>query len=159
MSVKPTYMKLTILLGICLFCLGISGFAQQDTSKTAVDTTQIDKKFFNLGLQYFEQDIYEIAIQYFDSAIVYNQEYMDAYAYRGISKLEIGHYMDAIEDFDYALILEPGYAEVYIFRGDAKFQMEDPEKACEDWYEAYALGLRTAMKRIEKNCELDKKKK
>ena len=149
-------MRSIIFVCIILIGLQLSVAAQQDTTNVEIDTTQIDEKFFNLGLQYFEKDQYEIAIQYFDSVIVHNQEYMDAYAYRGISKLELGLYMDAIEDFDYALILEPGYAEVYVFRGDAFLMIEDKEKACENWYEAYALGLKSSMKRIKANCALEK---
>lgn len=129
--------------------------AQIDMSVKNTDTTQIDQKFFNLGYQYFEKDKYTFAIQYFDSAIVYNQEYMDAYAFRGICKLETKRYMDAIEDFDYALILESGYAEIYVFRGDAKKALDDIEKACEDYFEAYSLGLRTVMSRMKENCNLE----
>lgn len=146
------------MLSILFLSLPVILMAQQDTTQTAIDTTQIDQKFFLLGVQYFEQERYDIAQHYFDSAIVYNQEYMDAYAYRGICKLEQKQYMDAIEDFDFALILEPGYAEVYFYRGDAKMLLDDKEKACEDWFEAYALGLKTVMGRIKENCELEEKR-
>jgi tetratricopeptide (TPR) repeat protein len=110
--------------------------------------------YFQKASELFDQQSYLQAKQYCDSAIVYNTENMQAYAFRGVCKYNLKDYPSAIEDFDLALVLEKGYAEVYYYRGLCKKELGFDKLACDDWYEAYELGFKKVIKIIESNCEL-----
>ena len=114
--------------------------------------------FFEKANLYFDKNDFEHAIIYYDSTILANTEFLQAYAFRGICKFELKRYQEAIEDFDLALILDAGYAEIYYYRGLSKKELGLNEKACNDWIEAYNLGLKKTLKLIQQNCEMELKK-
>lgn len=114
--------------------------------------------FFEKANLYFDKNDFEHAIVYYDSTILANTEFLQAYAFRGICKFEMKRFQEAIEDFDLALILDGGYAEIYYYRGLAKKELGFNDKACSDWIEAYNLGLKKTLKLIEQNCEAELKK-
>lgn len=142
------------ILGILFFTLGLffpgNTSAQMTKSKAEI--------FFEKANLYFDKNDYEHAIVYYDSTILANTEFLQAYAYRGICKFELKRYQEAIEDFDLALILDAGYAEIYYYRGLSKKELGLNEKACNDWIEAYNLGLKKTLKLIQQNCEMELKK-
>ena len=112
------------------------------------------KSYFETANVYFDKEDYQTALLYCDSAILFDTENIEAYAYRGVCKFQLKDYDSAIEDFDLAIVLNNGYAEVYYYRGLCKKELGADEKACEDWYNAYELGFKSVMKIIKANCEI-----
>lgn len=112
------------------------------------------KVYFEQANVYFDKEDYKTALLYCDSAISFDTENVEAYAYRGVCKFQLKNYDAAIEDFDLALVLNNGYAEVYYYRGLCKKELGADKQACEDWYSAYDLGFRSVIKIIKANCKL-----
>ncbi|RLD46888.1 MAG: hypothetical protein DRI86_01885 [Bacteroidetes bacterium] len=143
-------MKQYLLIIFNLFLFSNISFAQVDEAKS--------NAYFQTANIYFDQDKYDIAILYCDSAIIANTDNLEAYTYRGVCNFSLKEYDSAIEDFDLALILNPGYAEVYYYRGICKMELGAKDQACEDWYNAYNYGYKKVMSIIEENCDLQDSK-
>lgn len=112
------------------------------------------KAYFEKANVYFDKADYHTTLLYCDSAILFDTENLEAYAYRGVCKFQLKDYEAAIKDFDLALILNSGYAEVYYYRGLCKKELGADKQACEDWYNAYNLGFKSVMKIIKANCKI-----
>lgn len=140
-------MKINIGSTILLILLSIGLNAQINE--------ELSNKFFEKADSLVDLKEYKAAVNSLDSAIYYNSENFDAYSLKGFCQLNLGMHMRAIESFDLALILEPNYAEVYYLRGISKLELNQEKKACEDFIEAYALGIKDAMKFIEQHCDLE----
>ena len=117
------------------------------------------KAYFEEANVHFDKEDYQMALLYCDSAILFDTENVEAYAYRGVCKFQLKDYESAIEDFDLALVLNNGYAEVFYYRGLCKKELGADKQACEDWYIAYNLGMKSVMKIIKANCELTEDQK
>ena len=143
-------MKIFFLFIISII-ISLSAFAQTDKYKS--------QQYFDTANTYFDQENYEVVINYCDSAIKYDAENLEAYAYRGVSKFSLDRYEDAISDFDLTLILNNGYAEIYYYRGLCKLELGANNQACEDFYDAYNLDYKDVMKIIEANCSIKEEKK
>ena len=78
-------------------------------------------------------------ITYLDSLIKLKSDYADAYAARGITKIDLSQYRVAIADFDTAIQLKPDDALAYIKRGYAKHQLEQYAASMEDYDTAIRL--------------------
>ena len=129
----------------------MSVFSQANVTKSLA--------YFKQASNYFDEQKYETAIKYCDSAITTNAENLEAYAYRGVCNFNLKKYETAIQDFDLALILNDGYAEVYYYRGLSMLELGANKKACADFYEAYNLDFKEVIKIIEANCEIEDKGK
>lgn len=140
-------MKLNNLLIILIVFFSLQVNSQSKQSAKS-------KIYFEQANVYFDKEDYKTALLYCDSAITYDTENVEAYAYRGVCKFQLKDYDAAIEDFDLALVLNSGYAEVYYYRGLCKKELGADKQACEDWYNAYDLGFKNVMKIIKSNCEL-----
>ncbi len=145
-------MKVLSILILFIAFFGIQSNAQNTQE-------QKSNLYFEKANVFFDQENYQKALIYCDSAIIFNTENIEAYAYRGVCKFQLKQYEEAIEDFDLALVLNNGYAEVYYYRGLCKKELGANKQACEDWYNAYNLGFKNVMKIIEANCELVKDNK
>ncbi len=145
-------MKPTILISFFALLLSLQITAQSMDKERS-------KSYFEQANIYFDKEDYQLALLYCDSAIMYNTDNVEAYAYRGVCKFQLKDYDAAIEDFDLALVLNNGYAEVYYYRGLCKKELGADKQACEDWYNAYDLGFRSVMKIIKSNCELPEEHK
>jgi len=139
-------MKLHHLLLLSLLAIYSFTFAQVDEAKS--------NAYFETANVYFDENKFDIAILYCDSAIIANTDNLEAYAYRGVCKFSLKDYDSAIEDFDLALILNPGYAEMYYYRGICKMELGAKDQACEDWYSAYNQGYKKVIEIIEEHCDL-----
>ena len=97
-------MKTIIITLISIIFLSNYAIAQKDEEKSMA--------YFEQANVYFDSKNYPLAIIYCDSAIAANTDNFEAYAYRGVCKVELKLYDEAIKDFDLALILKNGYPEV-----------------------------------------------
>jgi tetratricopeptide (TPR) repeat protein len=84
---------------------------------------------------------YQIAINYFSDAIKLDENFYQAYCYRGKAKLILGDYTGAIKDLNSALFIDTSKtnyikkdvlfsssnltAEIYLYRGEAKNRLGD----------------------------------
>jgi tetratricopeptide (TPR) repeat protein len=84
---------------------------------------------------------YQIAINYFSDAIKLDENFYQAYCYRGKAKLILGDYTGAIKDLNTALFIDTSKsnyikkevsftssnltAEIYLYRGEAKNRLGD----------------------------------
>ncbi len=139
-------MKQFLLFSLIIFTFSNKSIAQVDKDKS--------DEYFKTANLYFDEDKYDMAIIYCDSAIIANTDNLEAYTYRGVCKFSLKEYGSAIEDFDLALILNPGYAEVYYYRGICKMELGIKDQACDDWYNAYNYGYKKVISVIEENCNI-----
>ena len=71
------------------------------------------------GLSYYEDGLYDCAIEDFTKAIKAKPDFVEAYNNRGIAYVSKGKYDCAIEDFTKAIIIKPEFVEGYNNRGVA----------------------------------------
>lgn len=127
-------------------------FTQNASSQ---NSNHVSDSFFLQADSLVELEQYKKAISNLDSAIKYDSENVEYYALKGYCQFHDGNYISAIESFDLALILQDAYAEVYYLRGLAKLELGQEKKACDDFVEAYLLGMKEAFDFIEKICDLE----
>ncbi|MBN1370441.1 MAG: tetratricopeptide repeat protein [Anaerolineaceae bacterium] len=94
----------------------------------------------DLGLDYYDQGNYEMAIDYFTIAIAKETDTGEAYNDRGLAYLAIGEIDKAIIDFDKAIELLPDPAAAYNNRGNAYFTKGNHEQAMVDLEKAIELS-------------------
>jgi tetratricopeptide (TPR) repeat protein len=71
------------------------------------------KEFFNLGDEAYEHRFYELAIDYFEKAVLKNPFYEYAFNYLGASYKNTGEYDKSISAFEKAIEIKPKYANAY----------------------------------------------
>ncbi len=87
------------------------------------------KDFFNRGDEAYEQGFYELAIDYFEKAVLKNPCYEYAYNYLGASYKNAGEYDKSIAAFEKAIEIKPKYANAYFNLGSLFDEKCDYDKA------------------------------
>jgi tetratricopeptide (TPR) repeat protein len=82
---------------------------------------------------------YEEAIKYYDDAIKIDPKFVDAYFYRGYSKMVTNNKKGAIADYDKAIELKPDFVDAFIQRAQTKSDLNDPKGAFSDYDKAIKL--------------------
>ena len=99
---------------------------------------------FILGNEFYENENYDKAIEYYNKAIGLGQKHADVHNNRGLAYLVKRDYKLAIKDFNEANSLAPKNADVYYNRGLAYFKIGDYKSAIQNFNEATDLKLRPA---------------
>lgn len=100
---------------------------------------------FEQAERYRRAGDHERALYFYSEAIEYDDEWVAAYAGRGLARLELGAYAEAVEDFDRAMALGHDRADLFIKRGDAHLQIADYDQAETD----YARALEVAPESVD----------
>ena len=103
----------------------------------------------------------EAAISDFDAVIEINPKHVEAYCYRGMTRLEMGQYLAALPDFDTAIRLKPDYAAAYFYRGSVRhylFGINYPldgvnQEALQDWQTALKLATQAGDTELKNSVE------
>ncbi len=106
---------------------------------------------FNKATQSFNE-----AMGHFDSAIMYNPDYAEAYQNRGLAKSNMGIVYTALDDFAKAIELKPEFSEAYNNRGKLFYRTGsfygaqlDFDKAIEINPESYTAYFNRGVVRIK----------
>ena len=96
---------------------------------------------YNKGIEKYDMEDYEGAIEYFDKALIKNPDFTNAYFSRGTAKmLAFKDYLGAVEDFTEVIKLSPNKEFAYYERGFAKFLLLNYEGAIEDFSKAIEIN-------------------
>ncbi|MGC9505929.1 tetratricopeptide repeat protein [Baaleninema sp.] len=95
---------------------------------------------YDLGVELYEAEKYEEALQAFSEAIRHNERFVNAYLYRGLCHHNLGNHEEAIEDYSEAISLKNDYGLAYQNRGLSYQQLEDYEAAIADFTQAIRLN-------------------
>jgi tetratricopeptide (TPR) repeat protein len=95
--------KLYHLLVIVLFSTACHTFSGLHPEKKVLSA----QDFFEMGLNSAKQRNFVEAILYYDTAIIKDKSFSDAYFRRGLAKDNLGLTLDAIEDYTTAINIDP----------------------------------------------------
>ena len=129
-------MKILILsIIICANSFG-QAFAQEQKKEQNNVADSLFAIHYNLGLEYFEQQRYNDAIESYNKAIEYRENDADVYNNRGNAKGKIYQYKEAVADFDKALSLDSKHSLAYSNRGFTKIILKDYVGSVADYNKA-----------------------
>jgi len=106
-----------------------------------------DEEWFERGMKYEKQNVYDEAIKMYTKAIEINDKYVEAYFRRG--KMYFSRHpsncMESIRDYTKVIELAPEYADAYYERAILYAYKIDNEKAKADMETAAGLGHKKAQ--------------
>ncbi len=94
---------------------------------------------YRLGLQFFEDQRYPAALNYFDKAIAVDPRYQAVYTMRGLTQARMGEVELARQDFSQAIKLNADESLNYLQRGICHLRLGLPELAQQDLQIALSL--------------------
>ena len=103
-------------------------------------STKNTADYYNEGIEKYNNQDYQEAIEDFTQAIKINSNYAEAYLKRGNARYYLGDYQGTIEDYNQAIIINPNYAEAYNSRGCARYSSGDPQEAIKDFTQAIEIN-------------------
>jgi tetratricopeptide (TPR) repeat protein len=92
------------------------------------------------GVAQMRRQLWKLAIDDFNRAVVLYPEYAPAYNNRGNALVAVGTLREAIKDFDRALMLAPTYSAAFANRASASFRLGDRDAALADYSRAIELS-------------------
>ena len=95
---------------------------------------------FNRGIDYIQQEKYDLALAEFTKAIELDPNYSDAYLNRGVLYYEQRKPDLALSDFNQVLNINPRLAEAYNNRGLLYQQQGKPDLALSDFNQAININ-------------------
>jgi len=95
--------------------------------------------YLDKGDEYYDNEEFEKAIEYFSKAIDLDSKYAKAFIYRGNAKCRLNELKSAILDFNKAIDFNPNNAIAFNNRGNAKNRLKDYYSGIEDYNEAIKL--------------------
>ena len=98
-------------------------------------------------------DNIEMALKYYDLAILNDAENGENFFKRGVFLYEIDKSEAAMDDFDYSIKLNNSMPAPYTNRGLLKLENNDKDGACLDWKRAFQLGSEYAQELIKEHCK------
>ena len=104
------------------------------------------------GLLKYQQQDFNNAIHYFNSAIKDNPTNAEIYYFRGNTKAALKDFNGAIDDFSQAIDLKPEVSDFYYKKGMVKLALDDYEGAIEEYtkvIEIYPNNPVAYMKRAD----------
>jgi len=135
--------------------------------------------FYKQAMSFLEQGKVDKSIEFFDSALKIDKDYVSAWNDKGVALMEFGKYQDALECFEQVVRLEPGDNMAWYNRGYVLLILEEYQESVntfdlflgryskkDDFYK-YALYLRAqglynlkeydeSLKLIKKALKIDK---
>ena len=105
-----------------------------------------------IGLEYYNQELYNEAINSFNAAIDINNTEAVYYDNRARAKSEKMDYVGAIEDLSHSINLYPDDASIYYLRGLTKQHINEKFDACLDFKKASEMGLDEASETMNDYC-------
>jgi Tetratricopeptide repeat. len=136
--------------------------------------------FYKQAMSFLEQGKVDKSIEFFDSALKIDKEYVSAWNDKGVALMELGKYHDALECFEHVVRLEPGDNMAWYNRGYVLLILEEYQESAntfdlflgryskkDDFYK-YALYLRAqgfynlkeyneSLKLVKEAIKIDKK--
>ncbi|MDP6397167.1 MAG: tetratricopeptide repeat protein [Candidatus Marinimicrobia bacterium] len=116
----------------------IKGWKEEEEEEE--DETGMDKRdaisYYNQGNDYYNQGDYDIAIQFYENAIVLKPDYADAYINLGVAYDEQENYDKAIEAYKKVIEIDPDYALAYYNLGLAYDEQDNYDKAIQSYEKA-----------------------
>ena len=94
------------------------------------------KAFFIKGVYYASNNNYPLAVAQYDSAIVHDYQFGEAYVNKGIAYYDQKKYTEALTVFERTTGLFPTYAEAYYWRGKTEEAMGKNDDARIDYQQA-----------------------
>ena len=91
---------------------------------------------------YLKMPPLHLALEDLDEAIALDQNYFQAYNYRGLVRAALGQFSGAMQDYSQAVNLSPEYALAYTNRGDASRTLGNIPTAIVDYNQAVRVSPR-----------------
>lgn len=140
---------------ICFICVLVFFLSCQTVlAKEGVSAGE----WFERGIKYEKQNVYDEAIKMYTKAIEINDKYVEAYFRRG--KMYFSQHpsncMESIRNYTKVVELAPEYADAYYERGLLYAYKIDNEKAKADMETAAGLGHKKAQKWLNPKLEEEK---
>lgn len=98
------------------------------------------QRYVREGNLYLTRSLPMEAREYFDKALTYDNQNVEALYGMAITYANRRQYKEAIPWFDQAITIKPDYMDAFYGRGQAYYYMGELRLACEDWYAAFDLG-------------------
>ena len=124
-----------------------------------------DVDLYNIGVQHFNKEEFEVSIKKFSEAIDLKSNEPDYFNLRGWANFYLKNYDKALEDASKAIDLKSDEPANYYLRGEANFYLKNYDKALEDASKAidlksdepanYYLRGHTKIKLDEKTYRID----
>ncbi len=106
--------------------------------------------WYNRGIAKTMLDRYEEALPDFEQTLILYPDYKKGYLNRGTTKKHLTDYEGAIADYTHAIQIDKNYADAYYNRGLVYEMLSKNDSACIDFNRANELGLKNALRKIEK---------
>jgi len=122
-----------------------------------------EQDYFDLGMVKYDAGAYDSAVYYFNRAIETNTApQLPYYTYRASAKHKLSNFSEAVDDFTIAIKMAPvadeyrqDWIRAYYNRGISRYFNGDIEDACNDWKQAYLLGLSESKMVLRSYCDID----
>jgi tetratricopeptide (TPR) repeat protein len=106
--------------------------------------------WYNRGIAKSMLNNYEDALFDFEQTVKLAPEYKKGWLNRGTAKKHLTDYEGALSDYSYAIKLDQNYAEGYYNHGLIYELLSKKDSACMDFNKARELGMKAALKKVEK---------
>ena len=123
----------TVVLLVLTFCGYSSSYGQYDKQIAQIEAT-------NQGRYLFEEGSYKEAIIRFNETIEKDSFNVQAYYFRGKTKMIFEDLHGAMKDYNTIIGINPKFADAYYERGNVKFALQDYYGAIEDYGLAIQLN-------------------
>ncbi|MCA0457003.1 MAG: toll/interleukin-1 receptor domain-containing protein [Chloroflexi bacterium] len=101
--------------------------------------------YMDRGLEFYYQNLFDLAIADYTQAITLNPQYVGAYNNRGLAYKKQNKLSEAIADYTQAIALDPQYARAYNNRGVAYKEQGKLTEAIADYTQAITLDPQYAL--------------
>jgi tetratricopeptide (TPR) repeat protein len=102
---------------------------------------------------YVRKKDYENTIFYADKVLEQDSKNALAYILKGRAQQKLGRLTPALSSYNNAISVNKNYADAYISRGSLRLVAKQPNKACNDFQTAAALGSEQATQLLSKYCD------
>lgn len=96
--------------------------------------------YYNEGIEKYNANDFQGAIEDFSQAIFLNPKYSCAYNDRGDARYELGDYQAALEDYTKSIEINPNDELIYYNRGLANYDLGNKQAAIEDYTRAIQIN-------------------
>jgi tetratricopeptide (TPR) repeat protein len=90
------------------------------------------------------------AVDYWNRAILNQQNTAIAYSNRGLAYHELKQYQKAVKDYDAAIKRDPGYADAYNNRGNSYYELTEYQLALNDFNQSLKLKPKNAKAHLNR---------
>ncbi|NVO32796.1 tetratricopeptide repeat protein [Hymenobacter lapidiphilus] len=106
--------------------------------------------WYNRGIAKSMLYRYEEALSDFEQTLKLYPNYKKGFINRGTARKRLTDYEGALADYSNAIQLDNNYAEAYYNRGLVYEMLDKKDSACLDYNKANDLGMKIALKKVEK---------